>query len=677
MSIPPINFVEVKKLAKQIAKSPDKKAAVVELLGRPDSEKRKQLDPIFVKAVFKTAKKIINRESGEPTLHKIKDWRFVQMIRDIQNRVEIPSEASLESADLALERELSQIQLEDYVDVCRSAQSLLQMYEHALPPDIKGGKDPENPFCSEGTKKYFYRKLKEKHDGISYLELDINAIATKSSLAVFMLTEKEDFMPDSLRLPDLKLKNVTNILSELSYPKKRDLILAYFMNPGTTAPELQPLMKSLFAIVTGSDKETEVEQVTDEEVVNEAKNKEPDHIGQSDLPLNTVRYVVSDELVEDEIDFGEDSKLDTSSISGFADEEEPKLSQFSIEIDDITQYVGRLLYSQSVTFPEAIDTSGVIDFDLDDDEFGGVGLVDESGRTPFASDQYIKQYVLHRQEILIAGMEEYIFDISFEDKLKLLPMLSGDEHRLRLTCVLINDSENDSEIARLERAFLSEVTDESLPDRTGYRASKGVEFYANLKGAEAVDKLVEFLDHEDHLVRYEAFKKLCDEDITGNPGSNALVEKIKKDIVEKTPSWALAAICKYSSSQYGSEIGQEDKYRAILIRVLMLKDIDIKDAFKNLNGLEVPFTLNLGEPTPGETEPLSLLEVIDYIGLAELVDITLYCPQRTVRNNARKILEVLLAEDPRSLDDFMKANELADSLRRAAGIAHASSNIIL
>ncbi len=628
MAIPPINFVEVKKLAKKIAHSPDKKAAVVELLGRPDSEKRKQLDPVFVKAVFKTAKRIINKESGQPTLHRINDWQFVQMIRDVQNRIETPSEASLESADLALERELGQIQLEDYVDVCRSAQSLLQMYEHALPPDIKGGRDPENPFCSEGTKKYFYRKLREKHDGISYLELDINAIATKSSLAIFMLTEKEGFMPDSLRLPDLKLDNVTKILSELSYPQKRDLILAYFMNPGTTAPELQPLMKSLFAIVSGSDKEVKVEQVTD---------------GQ-----------VTDKQV--------------------ADEKEPKLSQLSIETDDITQYVGRLLYSQAVTFPEEIDTSSVVDFDLDDEEFGGIGLVDESGRTPFAADQYTKEYALHRQEILIAGMEEYIFDVSFEDKLKLLPMLSGDEHRLRLTCVLINDSENDLEIARLEKVFLNEITDGSLPDRTGYRASKGVEFYANLKGAAAVDKLVEFLDHEDHLVRYEAFKKLCDEDITGSPGSNALVEKIKKDIEEKKPSWALAAICKYSSSQYGSEIGQQDKYRAILIRVLMLKDIDIKDAFKNLNGLEVPFTLNLGEPTPGGTEPLSLLEVIDYIGLAELVDITLYCPQRTVRNNARKILEVLLTEDPRSLDDFMKANELADSLRRAAGIAHASSS---
>ncbi len=670
MAIPPINPAEVKKLAKQIAHSPNRKAAVVELLGRPDSDKRKQLDPVFVKAVFSTAKRIINRESGQPTLHRIRDWGFVQMIRDIQSRIEIPSESSLESADLALERELGQIQLEDYVDVCRSAQCLLQMYEHALPPDIKGGRDPKNPFCSEGTKKHFYRKLREKHDGISYLELDINAIATKSSLAVFMLTEKEDFMPDSLCLPDLKLGNVTKILSELNYAQKRDLISAYFMNPGTTAPELKPLIKSLFAIISGSDKEAEVEQVTDEQVSDETNNVESEHVGQSDLPLNTIRYVVNDDLIEDEIDFGEDLKLRTDAAT---DKKEPEPSQFSIETDDIAQYVGKLLYSQAVTFPDVIDTSSAIDFDLDDDESGGIGLIDESGRTPFAMEQYTKQYVLHRQEILIAGMEEYLFDISFEDKLKLLPIISGDEHRLRLSCVLINDAEDDSDVIKIEKAFLNEVADGSLPDRTGYRASKGVEFYANLKGSGAVDKLIEFLDNEDHLVRYEAFKKLCDEDITGNPGSNALVEKIKRDLLEKNPSWTLAAVCKYSSSQYGSEIGQQDKYREILIRVLMLKDIDIKDAFKRLDGLEVPFTLNLGEPSPGETESLSLLEIIDYIGLAELVDITLYSPQRTVRHNARKILEVLLAEDPNSLDDFLKANELADDLRRAVDIARASS----
>ncbi|GEM_PF-6080108 len=679
MAIPPINPTEVKRLAKEIAHSPDKKAKALELLGAPGSDRRKQLDPAFVKAVFTKAKKIINRESGQPVLHPVKDWRFVQMVRDIQSRIERPSEANIESADLALERELGQMHLEDYTDVCRSAQSLLQMYEYALPPEIKGVREPENPICSEGTKKYFYRKLREKHDGISYLELDIDAIATKSSLAVFMLTENEEFMPDSLHLPDLGLDNVINILSRLSYPQKRDLITAYFMNPGTSGSELFPLMKSLFAIANGLDKEVEIEQSADEvtdETTNETNN-EPEHIGQDDLPPDTVRYSVDRKTIEDQIDFGETAVPIADVVPADSPKSQDTLpKQLREEVNNITQYVGRLLYTQSTAFPDEIDTSDPIDFDSDDEDGGGIGLIDDndSGRTPFATAHYTKQYVLHRQEILIGGLEEHIFDISFEDKLKLLPILSGDEHRLRLASVLINDSENDSDVTKIEKAFLNEVTDGSLPDRTGYRASKGVEFYANLKGADAADKLVEFLDHEDHLVRYEAFKKLCDEDVTGVPGGNALVEKIEKDIRGGNPSWTLAALCRHSSFQYSSEIGKEDKYRGFLIRVLMLKDIDIKDAFKKLDELEVPFTLNLGEPTPGETEPLSLYEVIDYIGIAELVDITLHSPQRNVRDNARKILEVLLEDDPNALDEFMKTNELADSLRKATDVAHATSD---
>ena len=630
MAIPPINRAEVKRIAIEIARSPDKKAKTIELLGAEGSDKRKELDPVFVKAVVRKAKKIIREESGQPTLHPVKDWRFVHMVRNIQSRIERPSEANIESADLALERELGQMHLEDFVDVRRSAQCLLQMYEYALPPEVKGVRDPEDPICSEGTKRYFYTKLKEKHDGISYLELDIDGIATKSSLAIFMLTENEEFMPDSLHLPDLELNNVINILSGLSYPQKRDLITAYFMNPGVSGSELFPLMKSLFAIANGLDKEVEIETVTNEDPSPKSED-EPK------------KELISKQLRE--------------------------------EVNNITQYVGRLLYTQAISFPDEVDTAS-IDFNEDDDDFGGIGLIDDDsnpGRTPFAMAHYTKQYVLHRQEILIGGLEEHLFDISFEDKLKLLPILSGDEHRLRLATVISNDAEGEAEDAKAEAVFLNEVNGD-LPDRIGYRASKGVEFYANLKGADAADKLVEFLDHEDHLVRYEAFKKLCDEDITGASGGNALVNKIEKDIRDGNPSWALAALCRHSSFQYSSEIGKEDKYRGFLIRVLMLKDIDIKDAFKKLDELEVPFTLNLGEPTPGETEPLSLFEAIDYIGIPELVDITLHAPQRNARENARKILEVLLEDDPHALDEFMKTNELADSLRKAADIAHATSD---
>jgi len=629
MAIPPINRAEVKRLATEIARSPDKKAKTTELLGAPGSDKRKELGPAFIKAVVTKVKRIIQKESGQPTLHPIKDWRFVQMIRDIQSRIEEPSKTSLESADLALERELGQMHIEDYLDICRTAQCLLQMYEYALPPEIKGVRDPKNPICSEGTKRYFYRKLKEKHDEISYLELDVDKIATKSSLAIFMLTENEDFMPDSLHLPDLQLGNVVKILSELSYIQKRDLITAYFMNPGTSGSELFPLMKSLFAISNDLDKEVGVERVADEDKSTE---DEPKH-------------------------------------------KEPIPKQLREEVNNITQYAGRLLYTQAVTFPDEINNFASIDFNEDND-FGGIGLIDDDtdiSRTPFAQAEYTKRYIHDRQEILIGGLEEHLFDLSFDEKLKLLPILSGDEHRLRLATVISNDAEGEAEDAKAEAVFLNEVYGD-LPDRTGYRAAKGVEFYANLRGADAAGKLVEFLDHEDHLVRYEAFKKLCDEDVTEVPGGNALVDKIEKDIKTGNPSWTLAALCRHSSFQYSSEIGKEDRYRGFLIRVLMLKDIDIKDAFKKLDGLEVPFTINLGSPTPNSTEPLSLFEAIDYIGLPELVDITLHSPQKPVRDNARKILEVLLEDDTNALDEFMKTHELADSLRKAADIAHARSD---
>ncbi len=670
MAIPPINPVEINRLAKKIAYSKDKKTTVAELLGEPGSDKRKQLDPTFVKAVLHKVKKIIKRESDQPTLHPIKDWGFVQIIKGIQNRIEEPSKTSLESADLALKRELEQMHLEDYVDVCRSAQDLLQMYEYALPFEIKGKRDPANPICSEGTKNYFYKKLKEKHDELSYLELDIDAIATKSSLAVFMLTENEELVSYSFHLPDLELDTVTNIFSGLTYPKKRDFVTAYFMNPGTSSSELYPLIKSLFAISNGLDKVVQSEQVIDN--TKDKTIKEPEHVGQDDLPQDFVRYIIDGELIEDVIEFENTTESKTNDITTIDSTQELLFKQSAEEVNNITQYIGRLLYTQALTFPDKIDT--LINSDLDDeDEFGGIHLIDESSGTPFVSNQYTKQYILDRQEILIAGIEEHIFDISFENKLKLFPKLSGDEHRLRLACILTNEVESESEIAKVEKVFLNEIDNEDLIDNTGFRAANSVECYALLKRADAVDKLIDFLDHEDHLVRYQAFKKLCDQDVTGVPGENALVEKIEKDIQSGNPSWALSALCKYSSNQYSSEIGNQDKYKAILIRVLMLKKINIKDAFKKLDGLEVPFTLNLGDPSPGDIEPLSLLEVIDYIGVPELVDITLNSPQKNVRDNARKILEVLLEEDPHSLDDFMKTDELADSLRKAAGIAHASS----
>ncbi len=632
MTTPPINPIEVKRFAKQIAHSKNTKAAVVELLGAPDSEKRKQLDPAFVKAVLSRANKIIKKESGQPALHPIKAWGFVQMIKGIQGRIEKPGEASLESANQALERELWQMHFEDYLDVCRAAQSLLQMYEYALPPEVKGDRDPENPICSEGTQKYFYKKLKDKHDAINYLELDLNAIASKCSLAALMLTEanNEKLVDCSLHMPDLDLNNVTNIFSPLTYMQKKDLISAYFMNPDSTGSELSSLMKSLFALSNGLNKEVKIEQ-------------------------------------------GKEG-TDPEEVTELTSSQEPLSKQLREDINNITQNVGKLLYIQAITFPGEIDTSSNYDSDDDDDESGGIGLFDdsESGMTPFATNQLAKQYVLDRQEILIAGMEEHVFDIPFEDKLGLFPLVNDDEHRLRLATILINDVEGESDVSKVEKILLNEITNEDLSDGTGFRASNAVVSYALLKRADAVDKLVEFLDHDDHLVKYQAFKKLCDEDVTGVPGGNALVEKIEKDIRSGSPSWSLAALCKYSSNQYNSEIGEQDKYRALFIRVLMLKDIDIKDAFKKLDGLEVPFTINLGEPSPGALEPLDLYEVIDYIGLPELVDITINSPQKTIRDNARKILEVLLEEDPQALDNFMKTDELADSLRKAIGIAHAS-----
>lgn len=632
MAVPPINRAEVRRIAKQIAHSQNKKATTVELLGNPGSEKRNNLDPAFVKAVKIQVKKIIRKETGQPTLHPIKDWNFVQTIREIQARIEKPSEFSMEAADNALEREVGQMHLEDYIDVCRSAQTLLQMYEHALPPETKGERNPKNLLCSEGTKRFFYKKLKDRHDEISYLELDVDAIATKSALAIFMLTENEDFMPHSLHLPDLDLNNVINVFSELDYSKKRDLVLAYFMNPGTSGSELYPLMKSLFAISNGLDEEVKIEGVSDN---TENKNAET----QIKPPIN----------------------------------QESLYKQLAEEVNNITQYAGRLLYTQATTFPDEVDTN-TIDFDRDDDnDFGGIGLIDR-GEKPQVSSYYTKQYVLHGQEILIQGLEEHIFDLSFDEKLNLFSKLSGDEHRLRLACVLTNDVENDTEAAKVEALFLNEINDGSLSDSTGYRASKGVEFYANLKREDSVARLVEFLDHEDQMVRYEAFKKLSDKDTTGNPGENALVDKIENDIKNGNPSWAFALLCRLSSSQYGLEFGNEDKYRAILLRVLMLKDIDTKNTFKKFEGLEVPFTLNLGEPSPGDTEPLTIYEVIDYIGIPELMDITIHGSQEIIRENARKILEVLIEENPLALDDAMKTHEIADSFRRAAGIAHASSD---
>lgn len=679
MAVPPINRAEVKAIAKQIANAKNKKEKVAELLGEPGSEKRGQLDPNFIKAVKRQTRKIIQIKSGQPILHPIKNWKFAQIVRDIQSRIEKPSEASIEEAHSALERGLGEVNPNDYIDVCNIAASLLQMYEHGLPREARGERDEASFIASTGTRKYFYDELRRRHDSISYLELDVDAIATKSSLAVLRLTENEEVVAYSLSLSDMELNNTINVLSKLTYPQKRDLILAYFMNPGTSGGELYPLMRSLFAIANNLDKEIKVEQVNDTQIlepINDATTEE-NYIGHDDLPLNTVRYVEDGELIEDLIDFGdkeETTEAVPTETQDFASKQEEMFKDLAKDVNNINQFLGELLYTQAMSFPDELDSLNTLDFNLDEAEEGGISLIDQGQRSDFALNQYTKQYVIHRQEILIQGLEEHIFDFSLDKKIELFKKVNGDEHRLRLACILSNEAESESDISKVENLFLNEVNDSSLEDSTGYRASKGVEYYANFKKAEAVEKLIEFLDHEDHMVRYEAFKKLCDEEVTENPGTNNLVDKIEADFRSGNPSWTFAALCKQSSSKFSTDLGNEDKYRAPFLRVLMLKNIDIKDAMRKMEGLEVPFTLNTGEPSPGETEPITTFEVINYIGIPELVEISIHSPSKTVRNNAMGIIEVLLEERPNALDEFMKTSELADSLRKAVGISHSTGD---